>query len=181
MATKKDQFPRVDFMSPKGKARYPHLNKPDTEYKEQGEYKTGLIVDPDEAMELVQKAKEMAEEYLSKEKDVHFPFATIDGELVMTCKSNYAPKFYDAAANLVPPGKVPELWGGSILKLKGAMQCYKNGSNAGVKLYLSSVQIIEPKSGAESGGTFSAEEGFEIEASAFEPEDPTADALYNAE
>ena len=27
----------------------------------------------------------------------------------MTCKSNYAPKFYDAAANLVPPGKVPEL------------------------------------------------------------------------
>ena len=61
------------------------------------------------------------------------------------------------------------------------MQSYKNGSNAGVKLYLSSVQIIEPKSGAESGGTFSAEEGFEIEASAFEPEDPTADALYNAE
>ena len=91
---------------------------------------------------------------------MHLPFKTVDGQLVMTCKSNYAPKFYDAPGNPIPASQVPELWGGSVLKLKGSMQCYKNGANAGVKLYLSSVMIIDPKSGAEAGGAFEPEEGY---------------------
>lgn len=181
MATKQtpEKFPRVDFQSPKGRARYPHLNKPDTAFNKT-EYKTDLIVDPDDAMPLVQAANQLAQEHLSDEKDVHLPFKTVDGQLVMTCKSNYAPKFYDAPGNPIPASQVPELWGGSVLKLKGSMQCYKNGANAGVKLYLSSVMIIDPKSGAEAGGAFEPEEGFTLEASQFDAEEPS-DALYNAE
>ena len=164
-------------MTPKGRAQYPHLNQPD-DFKGDVKYKCSLIVPADDAEKLIEEAKDFAEECFGKKSlsKVVYPWDTNDsGDLVIKTKSTYAPKFYDTKGHPVPESQVPQLWGGSVLKLKGSMASYDAGGNKGITLYMSAVQIIEPVSGGESGGHFDEEEGFEIDANAFEPEAPTAD------
>jgi hypothetical protein len=47
VADKKDQKPQVKFITPKGVAIYPKLNKPDTKFKAEGEYSVKLRLSPD--------------------------------------------------------------------------------------------------------------------------------------
>lgn len=48
------------FTTPKGTARFPSLLEPDTEFSNEGEYHTGLVVDPDdpEVSKLIDRLKE---------------------------------------------------------------------------------------------------------------------------
>ena len=46
MAAKKEKKQYETFTSPKGTAVWPHLNAPDTQYKDEGEYHVKLALDP---------------------------------------------------------------------------------------------------------------------------------------
>lgn len=48
--------------TPKGRAQYPHLNRPDTKFNENGEYKVDLILDEADAEAFCQKIDELTEE-----------------------------------------------------------------------------------------------------------------------
>ena len=45
--------PKINFQTPVGVAKYPHLNKPDTAFDAEGKYKAELLVSQDEAKPLI--------------------------------------------------------------------------------------------------------------------------------
>ena len=65
------------------------------------------------------------------------------GEIVFTVKSRFKPKFYDQTANPIIEAEVPNIFGGSMLKLSGDISTYDVGANKGVSLQLGEVQIIK--------------------------------------
>lgn len=56
-----------------------------------------------------------------------------------------SPKFFDAKGQPIPANRVPDIWGGSVLKISGNIVPFDNPAtdNAGVSLRLAAVQIIE--------------------------------------
>ena len=74
-------------------------------------------------------------------------------------KSKYKPKFHDSKGSVIPENSIPPMYGGSVLKLKGTMTPYDTGSNWGVTMNLTAVQIIEPVSQPQDSDGFDAEEG----------------------
>ena len=49
----------------------------------------------------------------------------------------------DGQGNAIPETKVPQIFGGSVLKASGTIYAYDNGGNRGVSLQLGAVQIVE--------------------------------------
>jgi hypothetical protein len=60
----------------------------------------------------------------------------------------------------IPADQLPQIWGGSILKMGGVINTYDLSGNTGVSLLLTKVQIVElvEGNGGDDGG-FDAEEG----------------------
>lgn len=74
------------------------------------------------------------------------------------------PDVFDAQGKKV--AKVPEIWGGSRLRVSGQLRPFNAPIGVGVSLRLQAVQIIELKSGGSrdaAGYGFGAEEGFSAE------------------
>jgi len=57
------------FMTPKGKAVYPHLIEPDTKFDPEGVYKVDLSIPADEAAPLVEQLEAIRDEYVEKTLD----------------------------------------------------------------------------------------------------------------
>ncbi len=156
---------RVNYLTHKGRAVYPWLTSPDTQFIPEGQYKTGLRVPSDQASEIIAAAQALATETLgpTKAKTCRMPWKQDEetGEIVFTAKSKYAPKFFDANGMMIPAPSLPRLYGGSVLRLKGTMTHYDKGANFGVLMNLNSVQIIEPVESIEDGdgGGFEAAVG----------------------
>lgn len=156
---------RVNYLTYKGRAVYPWLTAPDTQFIAEGQYKTGLRVPSDQASEIIAAAQALANETLgpSKAKNCRMPWKQEDetGEVVFTAKSKYAPKFFDANGMMIPATALPRLYGGSVLRLKGTMTSYDKGANYGILMNLNAVQVIEPVESIEDGdgGGFEAAEG----------------------
>ena len=51
--------------TPVGIARYPHLNRPDTKYKEEGEYKVNLEMSSEDAEPFIKQIETIFGEFLS--------------------------------------------------------------------------------------------------------------------
>ena len=158
---------KQEFQTYKGHAVYPWLNKPDTDFNPEGVYKTGLRVPGDQARELMAACQELAkDEFGKKAANAHMPFKIDDeetNEVLINAKSKYLPKFYDSQGQIIPPTNVPELWGGSVLRLGGTMSAYNSGGRIGVSLQLGKVQIIEVaerRNGASDTGFAPVEGGF---------------------
>lgn len=137
---------KTSFITHKGHAVYPWLNKPDTEYNSDGIYKTGLRVPGDQIQQLIKSAEEVAQdEFGNKASKARMPWK-IDqdtGEYILNAKSKYPPKVYDAEGQVIPPEKLPQIWGGSILRLGGNINPYNTAGNMGISLQLNKVQIVE--------------------------------------
>lgn len=137
---------KTSFITFKGHAVYPWLNKPDTEYNSDGVYKTGLRVPGDQILQLIKDVEEVAQnEFGSKATKARMPWK-IDqdtGEYILNAKSKYQPKVYDAEGQVIPPEKLPQIWGGSVLRLGGNINAYNAAGNTGVSLQLNKVQVIE--------------------------------------
>ena len=146
---------RMNFSTPQGVAQYPWLNKADTKFDDEGVYKTNLSVDPDSAKALVAKINEFAQEQLGKKMSkAQLPYMTDPdtGDVIFKTKSKFQPKFKDSAGQLIMDNQVPQLWGGSVLRVAGTLTAYDKGVNVGVKLNLGAVQIITPAETTGNGG-----------------------------
>ena len=177
------------FITQKGFAQYPWLNKPDTQFDPDGVYKCNLIVPTDQTKELKAAVKKVAEEEFGKDKfkNARMPFKIDEetGHTVIVTKSKFEPKFCDATGNIITCD-VPKLWGGSTLKLAGYISPYSAAGNIGISLHLTKVQIINPVGGdADDGITFGEEkDGFvaeqdEIVLAAEDASDPENSPKYN--
>lgn len=155
------------FVTPKGKAVYPSLTRPDTRYNAEGVYKTGMMFSDAEAKKLEEMLKEVYTEEFGAKKlsSAKLPFKkNDDGTVVFNFKSKNAPKIFDSKGNPVRDTSELRLGGGSTLKIAGAAKAYNAGGATGVTLYLNSVQIIDLVE--YNGSPFGAEEGgFEAAAS----------------
>lgn len=189
MATKK-KGNYVNGMSPKGIASFPHLNAPDVKFNAQGVYHTKLVLDPSQPtvqkfLDGLTEAHSKAVAGIRKENpklkntlNVNPPFrAELNDEGDETGKfvvnfTMYATSTKDGVttarkpllwdAKLAPIGKDVRIGGGSTIRVKFSYNAdgYLNGTNAGIKLYMSEVQVIDLKSFGGGGSGFEVEDGF---------------------
>lgn len=61
---------RVRITSPKGVAKYPHLNRPDTRFKDVGEYVVTLLFDPNEIPEFLAQLDQIVDEAVEEQKQI---------------------------------------------------------------------------------------------------------------
>lgn len=171
---------KTHFMTDKGIAVYPWLNKADTKFDPDGTYKTGIRLDADSAKGLIQTMKQLAvDEFGKKGETAKLPFQNDadTGEYIFNAKSKYKPKMVDSAGHVIDPYNQPQVWGGSTIRIKGSMNPYSAAGNIGVSLQLSAVQIIELSEGESNGdATFDAVEGGFVASkeTSSEPQEATA-------
>lgn len=137
---------KANFETFKGHAVYPWLNKPDTEYNAEGVYKTGIRVPGDQVQSVLKAVTEVAkEEFGSKAGKARMPWKKDEdtGEYILNAKSKYPPKVYDATGQVIPPEKLPQIWGGSVIRIGGNINPYNTAGNMGISLQLTKVQLIE--------------------------------------
>lgn len=158
---------RQTFVTHKGTAQYPWLNKADTQFDPEGVFKTNLLVPQDQAKELMDKLKEVAQdEFGKKANGARMPYKIDEetGMMAIIAKSKFKPKFFDSKGQVVT--NPPNIFGGSIIKIGGVISPYTVTGNNGISLRLTKVQIIEPVSQTGSGL-----DGFEAEDDGFIAED----------
>lgn len=61
---------RVRITSPKGIAKYPHLNKPDTKFKDVGEYVVTLLFNPNKIPEFLELLDQLTDEAVEEQKQI---------------------------------------------------------------------------------------------------------------
>lgn len=172
--------------TPVGVAVYPHLNRPDTKFNSDGEYKVKLRLSAEEAEEIVNKIDEAVEKSLEKAKKDNpkkknikqsgfIPYETDEetGDVELSFKLNAvgknsktgetwknSPKLFDAKGK---PTKV-KVGGGSRIRISAELNPYYTPTiGAGVSLRLKAVQIEELMQGddATSYGFDEIEDGFD--------------------
>jgi hypothetical protein len=164
----------VQHKSPKGIAKWVTLNKPDTKYKKEGQYRVTLLLTPEEAkpiQELIDAGIEQAKKMWKddpklkgkKVKEADTPYAMdVDKEgnetgkvkFNFTAKAGgkrkdgsewtFRPMVFDAKGGKVPSNV--NIFGGSTVKV--AYEIYPWATvavGAGVSLRLKAVQVLELK------------------------------------
>ena len=180
------------FTTHKGTAVYPYVNKPDTFGQGDPKFKVGLRVPKEQMKELQDLCMSVAKNDLGekKAKIARMPFKQTEDDaeanmIIINAKSQFQPKVYDSTGQYIPPEKLPQIWGGSILKMGGVINTYDLSGNTGVSLLLTKIQIVElvEGSGGDDGG-FEAEEGGWIASEGTESdgaEESTSDAQEEEE
>jgi hypothetical protein len=132
------------FVTPKGNASYPKLTKPDTKFKAEGEYTTGLILGEKEGKAFLETLKEAAVEELGNKaaQSAIYPVKEEDGKMVFKFKSKNKPKLYDSHGKPIKDAEL-NVGSGSVLKVAGAVAFPKVQGKQYVSLYLNQVQVIE--------------------------------------
>ena len=132
------------FTSPKGVAVYPWLNSPDTQFDATGQYKVNLRMTKEAAKPIIDAVKEAANDaFGAKAKSARMPFKTDEetGDIIMVTKSKYKPKFVDSAGGVIAENSVPQIFGGSEIKVAGSIYPY-TGQGVGISMQLGAVQLI---------------------------------------
>jgi len=160
---------------------YPHLNRPDVRFNENGEYKVTLKVPKSDASEMVKIIDQACEDSLAKaEKEnkgkkvkvAPKPYKEESGFVFFKYKLKASgvnrktnetftqrPQLFDAKKN--PLNQTTNIWGGSIMKVAYQLIPYYTAMlGAGVSQRLKAVQIIKLVEG-KSENIFKEEDGFE--------------------
>jgi hypothetical protein len=182
--TKEKKEVRKRVISPRGTAVYPKLDVEDVYEGKPVGYKVELRMDADEAKGVFSEYQDAIDALYAKTKKELEPAKARklqtndllidhgDGTVSVKFSSHYKPAIFDAKGKLIK--KVPEIWGGSVVKVAFDVGgTYVKNSKVGFKLYMTAVQILELKTKGVAGlsnGVFDAEEGYEA------PEDETEDA-----
>ena len=141
---------KLAFKTTKGIAQYPWLNKADYQFDSNGQFKVNLRVSKDEAKELMDQARAAANDaFGAKAANAQMPFKTDEdtGDIVIVTKSKFQPKFVDSTGQLISANNVPQIYGGSTLKLAGTIYPYTAGGRLASRSSLL-VQIIELSEGS---------------------------------
>ena len=158
------------FTTYKGVAVYPHLNKPDFAFNSDGVFSTKLRVPADQAQQMIKDIQALAQDEFGKAANTaRMPFSTDEetGEVIFLAKSKFKPKFSDSTGQMIGENAVPQVYGGSVLKMAGTMYPYNAGGSKGVSLQLAGVQVITL---ADPVGSFA----FEAEDGGFVADDDAA-------
>ena len=157
---------KKSFTTCTGTARYPWLKEPDTAFGQEV-YKCQLILNKEEAEPLLKEIMEMQQQFGAKADKAMLPVAIDEetGDYIFKCKSQYQPKFWDSQGNPVLPARLPDIWGGSRLKLGGWIAPWTKHSKVGITLQLMKVMIVEAKGPSHDGGN--QESGFDKEEGGF--------------
>jgi len=167
----------VKYTTPAGIARYPWLNKADTKWKPEGEYKVTLVVPKKTAEPLLKVCIEARTECAKQNKTKKFAELPIQPEVddqgnetgnmlikcAVKCREGWdrKPKLFDAAGNRIDV----RVGGGSKIKVNVEVYAWFAASlGAGVSLQPVAVQVLDLVE-VEAGGTassygFGKEEGF---------------------
>lgn len=191
MAQSKKKTETVKYISPWATARFPKLDKPDTEGKyADGKYKTDVIYDEAdierERAKMIEAAKKLLpnvpiaevklpiKEFFRKNKETNEK--TSDG-WGFRCKSKNVPFIWDSKKNKLPKGAV--IGGGSEIRVAGALAPYskenemmiKNVDGSvtrekvmehGLTVYLNELQVRKlVENNYGTGSDFDEVEGFE--------------------
>lgn len=136
---------------------YPWLNKPDTAFDANGQYKVNVRMPAADAKPLMEEIKAAANDHFGdKAASAKMPFKTDEetGDVIFTTRSKFVPKFVDSTGALINETSVPQIYGGSTLKVAGTMFQYASGGSHGVSLQLAGVQIIELSAGNSESISF---------------------------
>jgi len=153
------------FQSPIGRAKYPHLNEPDTAFDaDNPKFKTELVLSAKDAQPFIDQINKASEEVHGKQPagKVRMPITKDEetGEVSFKFNSKYQPKFCDTNGQVITPSSLPKIGAGSIIIVSGVINVYEVSKNKGVGLLMDGVQIIDV---VEYGGggsvTFDAVEG----------------------
>jgi len=148
---------KAQFQTPKGTAKYAWLNRPDDVFnKENPKYTVDLHVSEADAKDLMDAAKKVANDNFGGGK-CKMPFSKDDetGNVVFKCKSKYQPKFVDSQGTMIAPDHLPQVSGGSVMRIKGTFYPYSVQGN-GLSMQMTAVQIIDL---VEAKVEFEPEEG----------------------
>lgn len=188
------------YTSPTGIAQYPYLNKPDTKFNAEGDYKVSLEIDAADAGDIctfldqqleaaVARAKKENPGKKIKEGTAGYDVNEDTGKVVLKFKlkakgSNkktgetwdQKPVLFDAKGK--PITKAPNVGGGTKCKVSYEVIPYYTAiAGAGVSLRMRAVQILDLKefSGGASANSygFGEEEGYEAAAAADKDDDFT--------
>lgn len=177
------------LVTPKGRASYPRLMRPDTKFSDEGTYSCDVIMSAEDAKPFLQKARKVWRDWVGKanslaEKPKLFEKVLDDegeetGDVKIRCRVqnklakkgknagkvwDRKPAVYDAKRN--PLGEDVVLGGGSLVRccLETREFTKKDGTKA-VSFTLISVQVIDlvesGYSGGASGDDFDEEDGYE--------------------
>ncbi len=172
-----------------GEAIYPHLNKPDVKFNENGEYKVTLKIPEAKAKGMIsiyekaiQNSISDAEQKLNgkKVKIAPKPYSIENGFALFKYKMkatginrktkepfSQRPALFDAKKNPLNPSSC-NIWGGSKMKIAYVLRGYYSPAlGAGVTAQLKAVQIIELVESKQMD-LFAKEDGYETTTSAGE-------------
>ena len=176
----------LKLTSPKGTFVYPHLNKPDTKFNADGEYKVTLSLTSEEATPLLKTLEEQislskseAEEkakgkklkvadppYVVNEEDGNYHFKFKLKARVKSSKTGneweQKPAIFDS--QLKPFSLDKQIWGGTQGKISfEVVRYFVATTGAGITLRMKAVQIIDLVEGSGGDGTkhgFNTEDGY---------------------
>ena len=165
-----------------GEAIYPHLNRPDVKFNENGEYKVNLKIPEDKAKGMIAIYEKAIQDSISeaeaklngkKVKLAPKPYSIENGQEVFKYKMkatginrktkepfSQRPALFDAKKNPLNPSSC-NIWGGSKMKIAYVLRSYYSPAlGAGVTAQLKAVQIIELVEGKQLD-LFAKEDGYE--------------------
>lgn len=146
---------KVTFKTPQGIAQYPWINKPDTQFDANGQYKVNLRLKKSEAEPLIKSIKAAANDaFGDKAKSATLPIINDEetGDIIFKTKSKYQPLVVDSTGATIPSHSLPAIFGGSELLLSGTVFPYNAGGRHGVALQLGGVQIVNLSENANTVG-----------------------------
>lgn len=166
---------KSERMNLKGIAVYPHLNKADTKFVPQGEFKTGLRMTEEEAKPLMARLSKIFQEHTGKKLNKHNtnlwkideddqgePAGTITFQAKVKnvlrkdgTSWERKPKQYDSQAKLTEV----QVTGGSELVVACDIYAWDAGSTKGISLQPVAIQIINLVEYAGGGHGFDIVEG----------------------
>ena len=165
-----------------GEAIYPHLNKPDVKFNENGEYKVTLKIPEDKAKGMISIYEKAIENSISdaeqklkgkKVKIAPKPYSIEKGFALFKFKMkarginrktkepfSQRPALFDAKKNPINPSSC-SIWGGTKMKIAYVLRPYYSPAlGAGVTSQIKAVQIIELVEGKQMD-LFAKEDGYE--------------------
>ena len=170
------------MISELGEAIYPHLNKPDVKFKENGEYKVTLKIPEAKAKGMISIYEKAIENSISeaeqklngkKVKLAPKPYSVENGFALFKYKMkargvnrktkepfSQRPALFDAKKNPINPSSC-NIWGGSKMKIAYFLRPYYSPAlGAGVTSQIKAVQVIELVESKQQD-LFTKEDGYE--------------------
>jgi len=181
----------IKLTTPMGVAKYCWLNKPDTKFNSEGEYKVTLVLDKEDSEPVIEKIEEVLSDHLEdikmsgnkKVKKGPLPYAeeeddegnpTGNVEFKFKTKATIKPKIPMFDSKGTPMSGV-NVWAGSKIKVNSLLYPYLAPIGAGISLKLNAVQVLDLVQGG--GGTegfgFEEEDGYVLQEEDISSEDTT--------